>query len=255
MELTHDFVVPASLDAAWATFMDLEQVGSCFPGATVESVTDEGFTGTVKVKLGPIALVYTGAGKFIERDDAAHRAVIEAKGKDKRGNGTAGATVTVHLTPADGGEHTRVDVTTDLAITGKPAQFGRGVMQDVSDKLLQQFVTCIEGRFAQVPAEETPTPAAVFGGTSPDDVAIAGAADGASPGEGSDAPEVTEQLSAPIGQPPRMPTRASGAPAQDDAIDLGATVLPVVARAYAPHLAAGLIGFYLGWKIARRLPG
>ncbi|MCB1302084.1 MAG: carbon monoxide dehydrogenase, partial [Tetrasphaera sp.] len=127
--------------------------------------------------------------------------------------------------------------------------------QDVSDKLLQQFVTCIEGRFAQVPAEETPTPAAVFGGTSPDDVAIAGAAEGASPGEGSDAPEVTEQLSAPIGQPPRMPTRASGAPAQDDAIDLGATVLPVVARAYAPHLAAGLIGFYLGWKIARRLPG
>ena len=146
MELTHDFTVPASVDDAWATFMDLERVGSCFPGATVTSVDESGFAGTVKVKLGPIALQYAGTGQFLERDDAAHRAVIEAKGKDKRGNGTAGATVTVQLAPS--GEGTRIDVTTDLSITGKPAQFGRGVMQDVSDKLLQQFVQCIEGQFA-----------------------------------------------------------------------------------------------------------
>ena len=134
------------MDDAWATFMDLERVGSCFPGATVTSVDESGFAGTVKVKLGPIALQYAGTGQFLERDDAAHRAVIEAKGKDKRGNGTAGATVTVQLAPS--GEGTRIDVTTDLSITGKPAQFGRGVMQDVSDKLLQQFVQCIEGQFA-----------------------------------------------------------------------------------------------------------
>ena len=146
MELTHDFTVPASVDDAWATFMDLERVGSCFPGATVTSVDESGFAGTVKVKLGPIALQYAGTGQFLERDDAAHRAVIEAKGKDKRGNGTAGATVTVQLAPS--GEGTRIDVTTDLSITGKPAQFGRGVMQDVSDKLLQQFVACIERQFA-----------------------------------------------------------------------------------------------------------
>ena len=147
MELTHDFTVPASVDDAWATFMDLERVGSCFPGATVTSVDESGFAGTVKVKLGPIALQYAGTGQFLERDDAAHRAVIEAKGKDKRGNGTAGATVTVQLAPS--GEGTRIDVTTDLSITGKPAQFGRGVMQDVSDKLLQQFVACIERQFAE----------------------------------------------------------------------------------------------------------
>ncbi len=146
MELTHDFTVPASIDDAWATFMDLERVGSCFPGATVTSVDESGFAGTVKVKLGPIALQYAGTGQFLERDDAGHRAVIEAKGKDKRGNGTAGATVTVQLAPS--GEGTRIDVTTDLSVTGKPAQFGRGVMQDVSDKLLQQFVACIEGQFA-----------------------------------------------------------------------------------------------------------
>ena len=150
MELTHDFTVPASVDDAWATFMDLERVGSCFPGATVTSVDESGFAGTVKVKLGPIALQYAGTGQFVERDDAAHRAVIEAKGKDKRGNGTAGATVTVQLAPS--GEGTRIDVTTDLSVTGKPAQFGRGVMQDVSDKLLQQFVQCIEGQFARPPS-------------------------------------------------------------------------------------------------------
>ena len=151
MELTHDFTVPATVDDAWATFMDLERVGSCFPGATVTSVDESGFAGTVKVKLGPIALQYAGTGQFLERDDAAHRAVIEAKGKDKRGNGTAGATVTVQLAPS--GDGTRIDVTTDLSVTGKPAQFGRGVMQDVSDKLLQQFVQCIEGQFGAAEPE------------------------------------------------------------------------------------------------------
>ena len=158
MELTHDFTVPAPLDETWATFMDLRGVGSCFPGAVVTAADAEGFSGTVKVKLGPIALQYAGAGTFLERDDTAHRAVIEAKGKDKRGNGTAGATVTVQLAPA--GDGTRVDVTTDLSITGKPAQFGRGVMQDVSDKLLQQFVACIERRFAPEAGAPAAQPAA-----------------------------------------------------------------------------------------------
>ncbi|MFL6078724.1 MAG: SRPBCC family protein, partial [Ornithinibacter sp.] len=175
MELTHDFTVPATIDDAWATFMDLERVGSCFPGATITSVDESGFAGTVKVKLGPIALQYTGSGQFLERDDAAHRAVIEAKGKDKRGNGTAGATVTVQLAPSGAG--TRIDVTTDLAITGKPAQFGRGVMQDVSDKLLQQFVQCIEGQFAPdepaAPAGQQAPPDAVAGPNAPPDAAAA----------------------------------------------------------------------------------
>ena len=166
MELSHDFTVPASVDDAWATFMDLERVGSCFPGATITSVDESGFAGTVKVKLGPIALQYAGSGRFVERDDTAHRAVIEAKGKDKRGNGTAGATVTLLLAPS--GEGTRIDVTTDLSITGKPAQFGRGVMQEVSDKLLQQFVGCIESQFAE-PVEPEPVvePAPTDAGGAP----------------------------------------------------------------------------------------
>ncbi|MGA8044872.1 MAG: SRPBCC family protein, partial [Dermatophilaceae bacterium] len=185
MELTHDFTVPTDIETAWATFLDLERVGSCFPGATVTDADDESFSGTVKVKLGPIALQYAGSGQFLERDDAAHRAVLEAKGKDKRGNGTAGATVTMQLAPS--AEGTRIDVTTELQVTGKPAQFGRGVMQDVSDKLLQQFIACIEGQFAEggaeepaaaapaggapaAPAEEeVPTPAQVFGEAESDD--------------------------------------------------------------------------------------
>src|SRR5687767_10547108 len=97
MELSHSFTVPASIEQTWQTFMDLQEVGGCFPGATVTEVTDDGFSGTVKVKLGPISLLYAGSGAFVERDDTAHRAVIEAKGKDKRGNGTAGATVKMEL--------------------------------------------------------------------------------------------------------------------------------------------------------------
>ena len=146
MDLTHRFTVPTSVDETWAHFQDIASVAECFPGATVASVDGDTFAGSVKVKLGPIALVYNGSGTFVEKDEAAHRFVVDAKGKDKRGNGTAGANVT--LTMADAGGSTDVEVVTDLAITGKPAQFGRGVMQDVSDKLLGQFVACLETRLS-----------------------------------------------------------------------------------------------------------
>ena len=135
MELQHQFTVPAPVGTTWDTFMDLAGVAACFPGATVTSVEGDRFEGTCKVKLGPIALMYTGSGQFVTRDDEAHRATIEATGKDKRGNGTAGAKVTIALDETADAS-TAVEVTTDLNITGKPAQFGRGVMQDVSDKLL-----------------------------------------------------------------------------------------------------------------------
>ena len=249
MELTHDFTVPASIDSAWATFMDLEGVGGCFPGATVTSATADGFTGTVKVKLGPIALVYAGAGQFLSRDDAAYRAVIEAKGKDKRGNGTAGATVTIQLAPS--GEGTRIDVVTDLAVTGKPAQFGRGVMQDVSDKLLQQFVTCIEGRFAGPDVEGSAAPGAqapAEGGGGAGTTGATGAeAEGLRPWSPPLPPEGAVGAS---GAAPRP--AATGSPASVDSIDLGRTVLPVVLRSYAPHAAVGLLGLLIGYLLGRR---
>lgn len=256
MELTHDFTVPTDIETAWATFLDLERVGSCFPGAAVTEASGESFSGTVKVKLGPIALQYTGSGQFLERDDAAHRAVLEAKGKDKRGNGTAGATVTMQLAPS--AEGTRIDVTTELQVTGKPAQFGRGVMQDVSDKLLQQFIACIEGQFAEAGAEqqaaavgaatpaapapveeEVPTPAEVFGEAEPDD--------GARP-----APTAPAPLAPAPQQAVRPPAARHAAPAREDALDLGATVLPVIARSYAPYAGVALLAFVLGWLFGRR---
>ena len=277
MELTHDFTVPAPIDTTWATFMDLHRVGSCFPGAVVTDASDDGFAGTVKVKLGPIALQYAGAGTFLERDDQAYRAVIEAKGKDKRGNGTAGATVTIQLAPS--GEGTRVDVTTDLSVTGKPAQFGRGVMQDVSDKLLGQFVACIEQQFAveDEPAPETvpqpdagpsaPSAAAgeagsAGGGTaSGSDASGGGAASagGAVAQSGGTATGAAASVGSTSGLAPaasrpagRSTPRLTSVPEVDDSIDLGATVLPVLLKTYAPHAVVGLIGVLIGWFIARR---
>jgi uncharacterized protein len=142
VELEHRFTVPTSVGDTWDAFNDLERIAPCFPGATLTSVEGDEFAGSVKVRLGPISLLYKGTGRFVERDAEAHHALIEAKGKDKRGNGTATATIRAQLSPD--GEQTAVEVVTDLAITGKPAQFGRGVIQDVSDKLLGQFVGCLE---------------------------------------------------------------------------------------------------------------
>ncbi len=157
MELTHRFTVPVPIDDAWKTFNDLELIAPCFPGAALTSFDGDSFEGLCKVKLGPISLQYAGSGRFVERDETAHRAVIEAKGKDKRGNGTAAASITAELA-SSGDNATDVIVKTDLNITGRPAQFGRGVMQDVSDKLLSQFSACLETKLGgeQAPAEETP---------------------------------------------------------------------------------------------------
>jgi uncharacterized protein len=153
MQLHHSFEVPAPIDRAWTVLRDVERIGPCMPGATVESVDGDSFTGRVKVKLGPMQITYKGEAAFTEVDEQAHRAVITAKGKETRGTGTADATVTAELTESDGG--TAVSVVTDLAITGRPAQFGRGVMADIGDKLLGQFADCLAERLGQV--DEAPT--------------------------------------------------------------------------------------------------
>jgi carbon monoxide dehydrogenase subunit G len=259
MELTHSFSVPTSVDDAWALFMDLEKVGGCFPGATVTDVTDENFAGTVKVKLGPIALLYSGSGSFVERDDAAHRAVIEAKGKDKRGNGTAGATVTIELSPE--GDGTRADVVTDLAVTGKPAQFGRGVMQDVSDKLLMAFIGCIETRLGEggeAGAAEAEVVAAP-GAAAADGTAIAPEAESATvapaPPTAAPAPATPATSSGAAPRPAAYPPGPRLVPAsveEDDALDLGSAVMPVLVKRYAGYAAAALVGLVIGILLGRR---
>jgi carbon monoxide dehydrogenase subunit G len=129
--------VPAEIDSVWQTCLDPEQVGPCMPGASVTSVEGKEFSGSVKVKLGPVSLLYEGTGEYTETDENAHRIVLRADGKDSRGSGTAAATVTVALT-AEGGS-TQGAVHTDLNITGKPAQFGRGMLADVGGKIIEQF--------------------------------------------------------------------------------------------------------------------
>jgi carbon monoxide dehydrogenase subunit G len=154
VELEHRFTVPTPVGDTWDAFNDLERIAPCFPGASLTSVEGDEFAGSVKVRLGPVSLLYNGTGRFVERDTDNHHALIEAKGKDKRGNGTAAATIRAKLSPD--GEQTLVEVTTDLAITGKPAQFGRGVIQDVSDKLLGQFVDCLEQNLGGAAEPESP---------------------------------------------------------------------------------------------------
>ena len=148
MQLEHAFSVPVDVDHAWAVLLDIERIAPCMPGAALDTVDGDEFTGSVKVRLGPIGLTYKGRARFVEKDEVAHRAVIDAQGKDARGNGTAAAKVTAALHPQDSG--TRVEVSTELAITGKPAQFGRGVMADVGNKLIGQFADCLAGKLAEV---------------------------------------------------------------------------------------------------------
>jgi carbon monoxide dehydrogenase subunit G len=147
MDLSHRFRVPASVEEAWTAFNHLDRIAPCFPGATITTVSGNDFEGSIKVKLGPVALVYNGSGRFVERDPESHRVVIEAQGMDRRGNGTATARVTASF--AGDGKSTDVEVLTDLDITGKPAQFGPGVISDASDKLLNQFASNVSGRLAE----------------------------------------------------------------------------------------------------------
>jgi len=142
MELRNEFVVGVNIDKAWAILTDVEQIAPCMPGAALEDVRDGEYLGVVKVKVGPITAQYRGKASFVERDDEQYRAVLRAEGRDTRGQGNAHATITAELSPE--GDSTRVTVVTDLAITGRAAQFGRGVLADVSTKLLQQFVSCLE---------------------------------------------------------------------------------------------------------------
>ncbi len=232
MELTHRFTVPIGVEETWAHFNDIASVAECFPGAQVTEADESSFAGSVKVKLGPIALLYNGSGTFVEKDEAAHRFVVDAKGKDKRGNGTAGAKVVVTMTDAAGS--TDVSVETDLAITGKPAQFGRGVMQDVSDKLLGQFVTCLEQRLtAPEPTAAEAAPAGLH--------AVAEGSDGpgGAPATASGAPTVAAA-------PPRPPAPPV------EALDLGSAVLPVLLRSYWKQALAALVGLAVLRRLVKR---
>jgi len=142
VELTNQFSVSVPLDQAWAVLTDLKRIAPCMPGFQLQEVDGDEYRGLVRVKVGPMIAQYKGVASFRERDEIRHRAVVRAEGRDTRGQGNASATVTATLEPGQGG--TRVTLHTELTVTGKVAQFGRGVRADVSRKLLRQFVQALE---------------------------------------------------------------------------------------------------------------
>jgi uncharacterized protein len=267
MDLTHRFSVPAHLDEAWNAFNDLEGLAPCFPGATITSIEGDEFAGSVKIKLGPVALVYNGSGRYVERNGADRRVVIEARGKDKRGNGTATAVVTASF--AESGEQTDVEVLTDLAITGKPAQFGRGVISDVSDKLLDQFLACVSDRFAEGlgAAEEASASGtfAVKADTRPDEAdteqtieleTVPAAAVSSEVGSRPDAelPSPVADAPAPAAPPaseaPRY-TQPPSVPAESE-LNAFSTVVPVLLKRYGQALVIVGLLLFIVIKFIRR---
>ena len=142
MELNNEFRVAVPAATTWEVLTDVERVAPCLPGATLLSVDGDEFTGAVKVKVGPITVSYKGEAAFVEKDAAAQRVVLKANGKETRGNGNAAAVVTAQL--KDEGDSTSVVITTDLTISGKAAQFGRGVLADVARNLIAQFAKALE---------------------------------------------------------------------------------------------------------------
>ena len=144
MELSNQFTVDVPVDRAWAVLTDLPTIAPCLPGAQLQEVEGDEYRGIVKVKVGPIVAQYKGKATFLERDDDAHKAVLKAEGRETKGQGNASAVITAVLTPS--GEGTSVEVTTDLKVTGKVAQIGRGVMGDVSGKLMDEFAANLAER-------------------------------------------------------------------------------------------------------------
>jgi carbon monoxide dehydrogenase subunit G len=162
MDLVHEFTVPVPVDDAWRILTDVERIAPCLPGAQLQEIEGDTYRGIVKVKVGPIQAQFKGQASFVEQDHVAHRVVLKGEGRDTTGKGNASALITAELTSLNASS-TNVKVLTDLSITGKVAQFGRGAMADISDKLLAQFVENLNvliGEQQSAPAAAAPAPAA-----------------------------------------------------------------------------------------------
>jgi carbon monoxide dehydrogenase subunit G len=277
MKINNEFTVSAPIQQAWDTMLNLERIAPCLPGAAIQDEKDEGeYDGTMKVKIGPITANYKGTVKFEEVDEENHRAVLQATGRDARGQGTASATIVSTLQEESDG--TKVSVETDMKLTGRAAQFGRGIAQDVATKMLDQFASCLEeeitggpeavdaaseGAAAEPTGEENGSqqeeapPAAAAGGTagrvisSEDPTVMAGGTlegtvvAGSSASEGTEgAPTTeTEQPSAQRERPRRE---------EPEAFDVGAASQEAILKRAKPLLIGVGVLLVLIWLLRRR---
>lgn len=225
MQLQNEFTVPSPVSEVWKTLLDVERIAPCLPGATVDRVDGDEVTGRVKIKVGPITASYAGTARFVTKDESAHRFVLQASGRETRGSGTASATVEVRMSEDESA--TRVTVSTELDITGRQAQFGRGVMADIAARLTDQFASCLAAQ-------------------------LTGSAPAAAPDAGRRA-EAPAQEHAAAPHAPARPTATAQLPAgqASEALDVSAFIMPVMRRA-AP-VASGLVaGLILGLVFGHR---
>ena len=275
MELTNEFVVPVAVDDAWKLLTDVERIAPCMPGAELQEIEGAEYRGVVKVKVGPITAQYKGKATFVEKDDAGHKAVLRAEGRDTRGQGNANATITATLESE--GDGTRVKVVTDLSITGRAAQFGRGVMADVSAKLLGQFVDCLEKNVlgagaapeaaqageaapaagaaeaappAEAPAEVGAGRAAASGGggapAAPVTREPGGASDAALAGAPSGSNGSRSEQAATVSSGPRQVVSRPAEP-----VDLLGTAGSPVIKRVLPAVIGALVAFLIGRRLRR----
>ncbi|MDZ7678478.1 MAG: SRPBCC family protein [Acidimicrobiales bacterium] len=231
MELTNDFEVAVPVEEAWSVLTDIERIAPCMPGAELQEVEGEEYRGIVKVKVGPITAQYKGKATFQEKDDAQHVAVLKADGRDTRGQGNANALITARLESA--GEGTKVSVHTDLTVTGKVAQFGRGVMADVSAKLFDQFVENLETTVLAGDTGSSGTGSSGTGSSGAGDEHVVEAAE-------------EETTSASVGTPSEDGVRRIDQ-ARAEPVDLMSTAGAPVAKRVVPAVAALVILLIL-WR-------
>ncbi len=262
MKINNEFTVGVPVEEAWETMLNLERIAPCLPGAAIQGSEGEEYQGTMKVKIGPITANYKGTAKFEETDEANRRAVLKATGRDARGQGTASATIVSTL--QEEGDDTRVMVETDMKLTGRAAQFGRGIAQDVATRMLEQFAECLEreisggGAAREAPSaaseetgngaaaqEEAPAPVGGTAGrviSSEDPSVMAGGTV-----EGTIVSDGTPEAAASTEEQP--PPRSE--PEEQEAFDLGAASQEAILKRLGPVLAGLGLLVILIWLIRR----
>jgi carbon monoxide dehydrogenase subunit G len=224
IELDNSFTVPVPPEQAWKVLLDVERIAPCMPGASVLSVDGDSVEGQVKVKLGPLSLTYKGTARFAEKDEANHTIVLNASGKETRGAGTASASVNAVLKPGEDAATTTATIHTSLNVTGRPAQFGRSLLPEISGKLIAQFAENLAAMISADNASETAAPAGEDDSEADSAAAADAATTGSAPADAAQAP-----ATAPAAVKAAAPRQ--GAPKQEESLNaVKFVVVPVLKR-------------------------